>query len=267
MRAFLLGRMSEEEQERVEARVFGSDAAQEELLAFEEDLIDEYVGGGLSGPDRARFESYFLSSGRRERKVAVARAFAAGVAAEREPSKRAWLTSRCVQLPLAAAAGLAIVVAGWLALGRERPLVTPEDVQPQATRERVAVPDAVAPPSAPASTRVFSMQLVPGASRDVSGGTRVVVPPDTDALRVELRFQADGYRTFSADLRTVAGRGVWSEHNLTAKTFEGRKSIEVHWPGALLTADDYLLTLTGLTASGRREEVADYYFRVARNAR
>src|SRR5437868_1502579 len=76
---YLLGRLAEEEQERVEKFYFGDAEHLELLLAVEDELIDGYVRGGLSRRDRERFENFFMRSPERRERVETARALDAFV--------------------------------------------------------------------------------------------------------------------------------------------------------------------------------------------
>src|SRR4051812_31889342 len=71
---YLLGYLAEEEQIQVEDRAFADADYMGALEAAEADLIDSYVRGELSQPDRRSFELRFLTSARRRSKVEFARA-------------------------------------------------------------------------------------------------------------------------------------------------------------------------------------------------
>src|SRR5678809_240986 len=81
---YLLGKLTEEEQVRVEDRAFSDAGCLGMLESAEADLIDAYVRGELRQPDRRDFERRFLLSPQRRRKVEFARALAA-VSAETMP--------------------------------------------------------------------------------------------------------------------------------------------------------------------------------------
>src|SRR5215468_4277162 len=72
---YLLGSLSEEETESFDELCFVDDEFAERLSAVENDLVDTYVRGELSGPKLERFDSHYLESPRRRGKVKIARAF------------------------------------------------------------------------------------------------------------------------------------------------------------------------------------------------
>jgi anti-sigma factor RsiW len=72
---YLLGDVPEDEQIRIEERFFTDDEYFEQLLALEDDLIDDYVNGELTDREREQFEEYFLASPARRQRVEFAKTF------------------------------------------------------------------------------------------------------------------------------------------------------------------------------------------------
>jgi hypothetical protein len=70
---YLLGFLPEEETERVEELCFVDDEFAARLSTVENDLVDAYVRGKLSGEKLERFDSYYLASPMRRKKVKTAR--------------------------------------------------------------------------------------------------------------------------------------------------------------------------------------------------
>ena len=56
---YLLGSLSEEETESFDELCFVDDEFAERLSAVENDLVDTYVRGELSGPKLGRFDSHY----------------------------------------------------------------------------------------------------------------------------------------------------------------------------------------------------------------
>src|SRR5205085_1500980 len=89
IRLYLLGRLAAESlSERVEERMLTDSDYYEELLACEDDLIDEYLSGALPAEERADFESHFLSTPERVRKLRFARALHRYVADAADETER-----------------------------------------------------------------------------------------------------------------------------------------------------------------------------------
>jgi hypothetical protein len=70
--AYLLGELSEAETERLDEMSVTDDAFAERLLGVENDLVDSYIRGELSGDTLARLKSHYLTSPRRRAKVRFA---------------------------------------------------------------------------------------------------------------------------------------------------------------------------------------------------
>src|SRR6185503_13780299 len=71
---YLLGELTEEQQVEIEDRAFSDKESLATITEVENDLIDEYVRGELSAAERQRFESRFLASAERRKRVEFARA-------------------------------------------------------------------------------------------------------------------------------------------------------------------------------------------------
>jgi hypothetical protein len=69
---YLLGELTEEEQVRVEEQAFSDPETLAQMLAVENDLVDEYVRGELPDEARRRFELKFLNSAERRQKIEFA---------------------------------------------------------------------------------------------------------------------------------------------------------------------------------------------------
>ncbi|HEU4391978.1 MAG TPA: hypothetical protein VFV34_29600, partial [Blastocatellia bacterium] len=74
---YLLGLMSEKEQTELEEVYLTDDVLNDELKAAERELMDRYVEGSLSKPERDRFERFFLCSPGRIERLGFAKALRA----------------------------------------------------------------------------------------------------------------------------------------------------------------------------------------------
>ena len=69
LRSYLLGELTENEQDDLEKRLLADPELFETLQMIEEELVDDYVMGSLSESDRTRLESGLLTSAQQQRKV------------------------------------------------------------------------------------------------------------------------------------------------------------------------------------------------------
>lgn len=74
LREYLLGDLTEEARRRVEQRLLTEPDFLGELIAGEEELVDEYVGDELSDDERLKFERHFLCTKERRQQLSFARA-------------------------------------------------------------------------------------------------------------------------------------------------------------------------------------------------
>jgi hypothetical protein len=131
---YLLGSLPEEETERVEELWFIDEEFAVRLNAVENDLIDTYVSGKLCDEKLERFNSYYLASPKKRKKVKTARVFhayaenavatgqvgfASGPSQTNAKSDRPFLHLTLLpftfpRLVLTAVAVLVLVEAGWL---------------------------------------------------------------------------------------------------------------------------------------------------------
>src|SRR5829696_1423355 len=118
-RAYLLGLLPAEDLATLEERYFNDDAAFEELVLAEDDLLDEYLDGQLPEEQRQTFEQRLGErpelAARRHARQRLTRALRRRVRAGQAPRLR----RRSVVLGLAAAAAAVFVT---FRVGQERPV-------------------------------------------------------------------------------------------------------------------------------------------------
>src|SRR5437899_1308293 len=90
---YLLGEVSAEECARFEDQYQADDELFQQLAAVENDIIDAYVRGKLSGSEREQFERHFLTNPERAANIKLARSLMQYVsgpeaAAVRSPGER-----------------------------------------------------------------------------------------------------------------------------------------------------------------------------------
>ena len=125
---YLLGELSEKQQVELEDCAFQDPVLLSNITAVEHDLIDDYVAGRIGNGRLERFESHFLASDERRKKVAFARALK-GVIAESSSRETAqahgpsvfarffsFLTQPATAYAFAASAFVLVIAAVWLVM-------------------------------------------------------------------------------------------------------------------------------------------------------
>lgn len=133
LRQYLLGELSETDEEKVERRLLSDDQYFEEMEVVENELIDQYAQGELPGEQGGQLERYFLRSPVRQQKLAFARALhkeSSAHAAEPEkkvarftakprPPERAFFSSVYFKVAAAVVITLSLGYVMWALLGRQ----------------------------------------------------------------------------------------------------------------------------------------------------
>lgn len=157
--AYLLGRLPDEERERIEALLFDDEDAFEAIRDAEDDLIDRYVAGELTPEDRDAFEHAFAISTSRQQRIALARTLAQGLATGAATT--------------GAAATGAAAAAGAAASGAAAPGAARLGASSSGTTTRGNPVPGAASPGAPSPARVETSR---SPSRRSSAVRRIVVP-------------------------------------------------------------------------------------------
>ncbi|MCI0420657.1 MAG: hypothetical protein L0387_02505 [Acidobacteria bacterium] len=301
MTRYLLGELSEQEATVFEERFFRDDSVFEELRAAEEDLIDSYVRGNLSGAVLKQFETHFLKSPARRQRVAFAKSLAnaadqnatrAPVAAQRTAAEPRGVVIAfwrpAFQRILAAAAVLLAVAGVWIVTENRKLARHMESMQAsRLSQERRAQElearvkeletrntelsgelesersDSRPKPSNPASLVAFV--LSPGLVRGTDEPTRLVVPREVGQVKLQLDLETVGdYLSYRTELRTAGGQLLWSQDMLQARPTSWGKAVVLLIPSFVLAAGEHELTLRGLISSGEFEDSGYYYFSVIR---
>jgi len=211
IRHYLLAELSEEDRTRFEEWLLADDVAFQQVLAVEEDLIEEYVRDELAPVERERVERFLLASPEGRRKAEFAEVLRRNEptiweeAARRPPAPR-WSAWRALVRPqrpavqwlLAAAALLGLSASPWLILvtkglrhqvaqlaSAERALQQEnETLKAQLARQAEALekpfPDQSGVAVPPLSAPPRPLSFLPALLLEVPGGDRAITPDTQD---------------------------------------------------------------------------------------
>ena len=234
-RQYLLGALGPDEQARVEQQYFVDDSRFDDLQAAEEALIDEYLHAELAGDDRARFQSHFLASPERKRRVDVAAAVrAAARSAMPSPHRRRGVWQ---WLP-AAAAVAAIAIGGWAVLRQIRTQAELDALRLE--RQALAAPSIASPPIGlpiPAgSTLAVALRL--DATRGAASAHPVQLLPDTEWVHFVVDVTEERASTFSLVFRGPDGVPIRRWDDVQAGREAGARVLTVAIAANLLRSGD-----------------------------
>jgi hypothetical protein len=288
LRRYLLGELADKLAETLEWDYFAREDLFDRMRAAESDLVDDYVAGRLSRPERDRFERHYLATPVHRQRLVVAselRAASQAAAPVPEPNESyAWWTAvidslRGSRQPLTAALAVALLllVGAGLWMLRFRP--APTDIvvtSPEATTpSREASPPSgtvgsqrpesqVTPEPSPRIGPVtIALALSPLSVRGADEGPILIIPTHTQLVVLQLEGDADGPPVVGgrAVVRTVSGRTIWRGPATTVRDAPALFS-RVEIPAETLASDDYIVTLSETDRDGRDAERYRYFLRV-----
>ena len=264
---YLLGDLSQGEQEQLEEQFFSDNDLFIELLDAEDQLVSDYLNGHLAPIDCDRFERRFLTLPGRRRSLEVAcflrHSLPLPVAQQSEsdqPTGSWWqsiLAALRVPRPLAAPALaallIAVVIGSWTA------------IQFSSKKDQTHLGAPSSPPLTGSS--IASITLKPDLFRDAGTLQKAFVGPGTEAVELRLESRNEHYHRYRASLRRAdqVEVEVLADSTLKAETTgDGRMIVVWKVPVAKLPDDDYLVKLSGIAANNSISPDGTYHFKVRR---
>jgi hypothetical protein len=117
-------------------------------------------------------------------------------------------------------------------------------------------------PQQPLLSTVATVFLMPGLSRSGGGQGELVIRPGTTTARMQLALEKNDYKTYNAVITIADGTVVTRKNGLKAHKGGSGPHLLLFVPARNLSADNYLVHVDGVTATGQVEDVNDYAFRV-----
>ena len=294
---YLLGRMPDEESRALEQKLLQERETFDEVMASEDNLIDDYLAGGLSPDERKAFERAYLSAPDRRARVDFARALrekwgrekrlVATVVAPARSRELGWAALAALAAAVFAAIGVYLAVDGGRLrrevnqLGAERATAIRHDAEVagqvsdlrdrsarlerdlQGQRDEAArLADQLAVLRAQGG-RAVSLLLSAILVRGEGELPTLKVPSDAALVRLTLPMNSEpAYQSYRVVVQSPEGRSYWA--GTGAWPAATAKTMTVTIPAASLPPGDYILSLTGVRRDGQREPAADFSFRVQR---
>ena len=270
LRQFLLGKVADEERQRMESLFLTDSLMKERVFAAEQELIDDYLDDCLSMSDRETFLSLYGDTAAQRRKLRIAKSIQQWAVdqsktppVDAEPATSAW--SRLLErlrlkpvlvIPIAVAAAVAIVVA----------LVWINSRRTERNRQHLAIQQELVQLNTPSSLHEvppeMSLTLKPGSVRSAEAESELKRRPDSSVAELRLLWMPkEDYPTYQAILRRPGDDRSYTIPNLTAEG-EAGKFIRVQLPAHMLTRGNYQIELSGLSAEGPKSPTEVYSFTV-----
>jgi hypothetical protein len=266
LREFLLGKLADEDRERIEDLFLTDSPTRERVLALEQDLIEDYLEDSLSQGDKERFLSRYAQTDEQRRKLRITGAIKDWAVKEarapypaattRSVWNRFWtwlrLKPRFV-VPIAVTIVIAMVLAiVWLNSRTEQ-------------RKHLAIEQELAQLNSPTSLRevpaaMISFDLRPVSVRNVEPQTELKIPAGKRFVELELPWiQNERYPMYQAEIRRPGDRKSLTIPNLQAE-INGHYTIRLRLHAQMLTRGNYQIVLTGVAANGAASSSEEYSF-------
>lgn len=269
---YLLGELSEDEQLQVEEQFFTDDDSYQQLQALEDELRYDYARGNLNRRERELFEKRFMATPADRERVSMAKAviektFEAAAGLERAPKRSIWqafgaffaqpsFAPMAAMLAIACATGLLMEefrLRGRLdqvqtASQKTADAMNRELAQERGRREQLEQQQSATAQQKPRIPTILSFVLLPGMTRDIEAPKPLLIPVDTDSVRLQLDIKnKDVQPSYRASLQNLDGVELWSQDVRSAGS-----AVALTLPARLLKAGDYLVELK--SDSSRPEE-------------
>jgi len=290
---YLLGDISESQREHLEHEYFSNDELWAALNAAADDLIDAYVRGDLIQTQREQFEQHFMNSSDRRKRVEFARvlmdpalrSFAdvpvdvAAVRGRSQESAGAVLWKRHSAPALfSALTAAAMVVAGVLLVIQDQRLrselrkvqAEEADHRRQLELRQQAQNVGGLPQRDPQFGRgpIIAMPLTPGLARGSGSGSGDRVLPISRVPATVLLFlsmEQDEYPSYDVVVKTAEGHEILRVESLKSQGLrDGGKFVTISLSSQLLSADDYIVSLSGRSTNDKAQLVHLYSFTAAK---
>jgi hypothetical protein len=287
---YLLGLVPADEAERLDEQSIVDDDVSCRLLSVENDLVDAYVRETLDPDRRLRFESHYLRSPIRRRRLMFARRFLAAVD-RRPPEAAAPPVRRLAWPPVALAATLLLTVGALVVENVNLRTGLSQAVQNGEAGNRRAREMSSELDAARASNAQLAKALEDADAHAASSGSgraiaisqaaaAIVLLPQTRSVGqlptlslapagtvpfvpFDLRLESRDFPRYRAVLKDqAAGRGVWESKELTPRSSTDALVSLVVPTGVLTPPHRYVFELSGVDGSGRGEAVGSYAFQI-----
>lgn len=243
LRSYLLGTLEAEPRTELEERILCDQATHEEVLLLEEELIDQYVAGGLSNGERQQFETNFLITDERQKKLRFGQLLKRYLTSQAVPA-----LSENVSVPhinqtpsprrFPSVVGFAVVVVALMGIGLLSWSVLRKPAGQTAVQEVV-------------------VQLAP-SSFETQG---VTVPPQ-GIVKLELAVANTSFKNYKYEL--FRENKPLQTDALKIETKGEQRIVPLTLTGETLSPGDYQLKLSGVSDSGEDEFIDNYSFRVTK---
>lgn len=264
LRRFLLGKVHDEDRERIENVFLIDPEAKQRILIAEQALIEEYLENSLNAEERETFLSVYAQTTEQRQSLRITKSIKEWATIEassrqtiaRRSGVREWLWLKpplLVPIGIAFAVAIIIVVA-W--------------TKNPTRQQRLAIEQQLSELNTPSSLREVPQQMV---SIDLSPVTvrgnerQFELNSHAGVQVVELRlpwFQKERFSGYEAKIRRLGDDDSFIIRSLQPES-DGRYATRIRVPAHILEPGQYQIRLNGISANGSSSQAEEYRFTVA----
>jgi hypothetical protein len=270
LREFLLGKVDDEERQRIESLFLTDSQTRERVLVLEQDLIEDYLEDSLTEEEKERFVLRYAQTEEQRRTLRITNSiknWAMTQARSSQPAAatvpvRSGLWARLRQnpvfaIPIVVMIVIAIVLAiVWLNSRREQ-------------RKHVAIEQELAELNSPASLhevlpQTISLDLRAVSVRGVESQPQVKIDSEIRFIELHLPWlQQERYSMYQAELRRVGDDESFTISNIAAGSADGY-TIRIRVAAYMLSRGQYQIHLSGIASDKSLSPPEEYSFLVSK---
>jgi hypothetical protein len=266
MRNYLLGSLETDRRAAIEESILCDSGVYEELLIVEEELIDGYLTNNLSPSERQQFETHFLITAERQKKLRFGRLLRRYLSSHPVivPPEDIPVAVRQDEIPApahkffpfatgASARGAALAVSAMVVVS----LLVLVVLCWRTTRKP-------GQHTAQQNSPIIDIPLMPGSLRSEGAVTpRVNVPAKGINVRLKMPVTNIRFRNYKSELFRE-NESLQSANELKAEPDGGQHIVPWTITGDVLSPGDYQVKLKGVVNSGEDQFIDNYSFRVVK---
>jgi hypothetical protein len=245
LRSYLLGTLDAESRAKLEEGILCDPAGYDELLLLEEELIDQYLAGGLSEVERQQFETHFLVTAERQNKLRFGQLLKRYMSSQKISAYSENVpVPQLNQTPSSgrfSMLGFAVVAVAMMGVSLLTWFVIRKPVEQPAVQND--------------QSRLVVVQLAP-SSVETKGLT---VPPQ-GVVKLELAVPNTSFKNYKSEL--FRENKPLQTDALRVDTNGAHQIVPLTITGETLSPGDYQVKLSGVSESGQDEFIDNYSFRV-----
>lgn len=270
LKTYWLGTISEPERARIDHNLLTDDAAYEQVLLAEDDLIEAYLRQRLTPLEQTQFEQHFLADPEHQQKLRLA------LALQRYANDSTKSSSDPIRVAAAAAGGISwwakmrLPVWQWAMFGVLLVITLVgiraifKTAEPNQTAHSTPTSTHTTTPTlTPLGTAVLAVELFPGQVRAVGTDLqKVQLSSVYGTVQFKLLLLKEAYTSYEVNLLADDEEPQKLAGSFNPQTTKNGNYLLVSVPVTALVAGDYRIKLDGVTAQGT-ERAETYSFTVS----